>query len=923
MNNLFTLGKKITLSVVILLSSVVFSYSQIIFEQSTWSEIVKKAKNENKLIFIEVFDFSLACRWMSLNVYLDKKVGDFFNQNFICMKLDIEEKKNILGKLNIKETPTFIFYDPINESAYYGGGTKTSEQLLNISKKAINLLKIDVVAKKMIAHKNSGKIANFKIPNNDGRYTLGVKGQRLMYGYPYPNSTSHFVIKTDDKYASNSPRFQIGSSLSYFEFRKRNFLTKIFSIFKKKKKKKFSIRSYKDVKYLTDTLHVGFDKANALNTKIKYRFNGLEITQTLKPLNKELKPPKKGEQIRYYKIEYEIINKSNVKIETGFLALFDTMIDDNDAAKMDVFYNADVKKTFSKFRKRGVQKKYTKRKMPARILVYRDNKKLTKALTGDFHLPTKPDELHIGSWPIYYSVLWKIKKKGINKKYWDSAILMKWYEKILNPNEKLNYSINYGIFNKGSLELIPAGTKLTGLTKKGVPISFEKAKFTISPDTIYEGDTAKITWNTKNPLKAKIYISATNSKKLKNKGEILVTPKRSILYTMQMLENSKQIAFLKAKLVVLKRPFTKSTVEYEKLDGRFSIGVDNQPIMYGHPFPYSTSFFCAEINNKMVSNSDFVSNAIYLSANKEIDKVIKNGYELVYFYDSVKIIQRLFPVNSRFRRTDISKAKYFKIEYVVYNNSKKTKNIKFNFLLDTELNKKAGSTVYINKKEINSNTIINKNNLPKKIIVKNKYAKKSAYISLSNNGIKPEKIWIGQWQQIKQINNIKDFDKEDIKFEDEAFLFDWKKEKISTNDSLKYGFYIGASKVPNMNFVKFNVEQTTQLTIHYEPADSLFSNSIKNKIKAFVKGNDYDYILIEGFTDNKGDMQYNFDLAKRRINNVEKLLIDKFNIPDKIIINKVHGEVYANMESKIDKEDENQRKVIINLLKKPDYVNFK
>lgn len=53
----------------------------------------------------------------------------------------------------------------------------------------------------------------------DGRFTLGtVSGYRLMYGFPSPRSTSHFVFTVDDYYASNGPNLHNSdTSIIYFQ----------------------------------------------------------------------------------------------------------------------------------------------------------------------------------------------------------------------------------------------------------------------------------------------------------------------------------------------------------------------------------------------------------------------------------------------------------------------------------------------------------------------------------------------------------------------------------------------------------------------------------------------------------------------------------------------------------------------------------
>jgi hypothetical protein len=59
--------------------------------------------------------------------------------------------------------------------------------------------------------------------NCDGRFTLGTTQYKLMYGYPYPFSTSHFVANINNQLASNSPRliqttYLKGTLKRYFVF---------------------------------------------------------------------------------------------------------------------------------------------------------------------------------------------------------------------------------------------------------------------------------------------------------------------------------------------------------------------------------------------------------------------------------------------------------------------------------------------------------------------------------------------------------------------------------------------------------------------------------------------------------------------------------------------------------------------------------
>lgn len=88
--------------------------SGIQFEHTSWQEILKKAKSENKLIFIDAYTtWCGPCKVMAKNVFTDDEVGVFFNQNFINVKLDMEKEPglSLKSKLNVTAYPTLIFID--------------------------------------------------------------------------------------------------------------------------------------------------------------------------------------------------------------------------------------------------------------------------------------------------------------------------------------------------------------------------------------------------------------------------------------------------------------------------------------------------------------------------------------------------------------------------------------------------------------------------------------------------------------------------------------------------------------------------------------------------------------------------------------------------------------------------------------------
>ena len=86
----------------------------ISFDYSSWADVLKKSKSENKLIFIDAYTtWCGPCKIMARNVFTDAEVGTFFNQNFINVKLDMEKEPglSLKSKLSVTAYPTLIFID--------------------------------------------------------------------------------------------------------------------------------------------------------------------------------------------------------------------------------------------------------------------------------------------------------------------------------------------------------------------------------------------------------------------------------------------------------------------------------------------------------------------------------------------------------------------------------------------------------------------------------------------------------------------------------------------------------------------------------------------------------------------------------------------------------------------------------------------
>src|SRR5690554_6703878 len=105
-----------TATVIFFVFSLTLSYGQgIKFESANWESILAKAKQENKLVFVDgMTEWCKPCKWMDANVFPLEDVGRFFNANFICVKMDMEkgEGPELRKRYSINAFPTYLFVDP-------------------------------------------------------------------------------------------------------------------------------------------------------------------------------------------------------------------------------------------------------------------------------------------------------------------------------------------------------------------------------------------------------------------------------------------------------------------------------------------------------------------------------------------------------------------------------------------------------------------------------------------------------------------------------------------------------------------------------------------------------------------------------------------------------------------------------------------
>jgi thioredoxin-related protein len=124
------------------------------FEHNTsWEQVLAKAKAENKFIFLDAFTtWCGPCKMMSKNIFPLEEVGNFYNANFINLKIQLDTTKDdndevkswfaagkeIATKYNVKAFPTYLMFSPNGEIVHRAVGSSDAAKFIAKGQDAIN-----------------------------------------------------------------------------------------------------------------------------------------------------------------------------------------------------------------------------------------------------------------------------------------------------------------------------------------------------------------------------------------------------------------------------------------------------------------------------------------------------------------------------------------------------------------------------------------------------------------------------------------------------------------------------------------------------------------------------------------------------------------------------------------------------------------
>lgn len=176
------------LSLLITISSLCHSQG-IEFFHGDWKEALALAKKEEKALFVDAYTtWCGPCKRMAKNVFTQDKVGEYFNANFINIKIDMESEMGMDfgAKYPVSGYPTLLFLDGDGEEVHKSMGGKNDADFIKLGE--------------FVMRKNdqSGKYAE--------KYEAGDRDFELVYKYVKAlNTAGKPSLKVSNDYLRSKP----------------------------------------------------------------------------------------------------------------------------------------------------------------------------------------------------------------------------------------------------------------------------------------------------------------------------------------------------------------------------------------------------------------------------------------------------------------------------------------------------------------------------------------------------------------------------------------------------------------------------------------------------------------------------------------------------------------------------------------------
>lgn len=114
--------------------------SGIKFEHLSLDEALDKAEKEGKLVFIDAYTtWCGPCKRMEKKTFQNAKVAEFYNENFVNIKIDMEkgEGPKLEKKYKIYNYPTLLYLEPNGDQRNKTIGYHEPGEFVRLGKKVL------------------------------------------------------------------------------------------------------------------------------------------------------------------------------------------------------------------------------------------------------------------------------------------------------------------------------------------------------------------------------------------------------------------------------------------------------------------------------------------------------------------------------------------------------------------------------------------------------------------------------------------------------------------------------------------------------------------------------------------------------------------------------------------------------------------
>ena len=136
------------------------------FQDPYWEELIEQADSEDKYLFVDAYtSWCAPCKKMSKEVFTVDSVAEFYNEQFVCTKLDMESKdgKKFAERYQVKAYPTFLIINGKGDVVARTCGYKPAPAFLEFGKQAL--------------------LAEVTLTEMNNRYNNAERNPEFLYNY--------------------------------------------------------------------------------------------------------------------------------------------------------------------------------------------------------------------------------------------------------------------------------------------------------------------------------------------------------------------------------------------------------------------------------------------------------------------------------------------------------------------------------------------------------------------------------------------------------------------------------------------------------------------------------------------------------------------------------------------------------------------